>query len=96
MEKKDIAKLSQLARIEIPSSEHRKLKDKLESVLGAIKEVQELEKTLDASTDTDAGEVYNRWRPDKAKVCPEETRRLVIDAFPGAERDALAVKKIIE
>lgn len=95
MKKQDVKKLSDLSRIGMSEAEQEEFVTKISSVLQSVAQVRHLPETVDASSDTELGRVYNRWRRDEVKPIAESEREAIIEAFPESKNEALKVKKII-
>ncbi len=94
MEKKDIAHLAKLARIEVTDSEAEGLAKEITSILGYVSEIEEI--TGDQVAKKEVGALYNVMRDD---VDPHEggifTEELLALA-PQRDGQYVKVKKIIE
>jgi len=85
-----VEKLAELARIELSEEEKKGLLSDMDSILGYIKQIEEVkineEKTLDS--------IINVWREDKIE--PREfSRELIVGQFSDTQDGFLKVKKIL-
>jgi len=94
MDKPDVTKLSELARISLDDVSVDKIDSQIGSILDYVGQLQQLAETVDAASDTEIGYIKNIMRADEAKSDPTE-RASVIKAFPKDKGDHLVVKKIL-
>ena len=90
MEIKDIEKLAELSKIELNNIEKKTLLKDLDSILGYVKQIQEVK------VDDIEPEYSNRnvWREDKLE--PREfSREEIISQFPDSKDGFVKVKKIL-
>jgi aspartyl-tRNA(Asn)/glutamyl-tRNA(Gln) amidotransferase subunit C len=87
---KDVENLASLARIELSEEEKKNLLSDMESILGYVKQIEEL-KVENAESEC---KVYNVWREDE--IIPRDfSRELITEQFPGTQDGFLKVKKIL-
>lgn len=87
---KDVENLASLARIELGEDEKKEILSDLESILGYVKQIEEV-KVEDLESEY---KVHNVWREDE--IIPREfSKELIIDQFPDAQDGFLKVKKIL-
>jgi len=90
MDIKDVENLAELARIEMSEDEKKEILKDMESILGYVKQIKEIEVE---NTEPEC-DVYNVWREDKLE--PREfERELIISQFPDSKDGFLKVKKIL-
>ena len=90
MEIKDVEKLAELAKIELNEEEKKNLLKDMDSILGYVKQIQE----VDVSEIDIEYKNRNIWREDE----PEPrifSRDLIIEQFPDAQDGFVKVKKIL-
>ena len=90
MQIKDIEKLAELAKIELTTPEKEGLLKDLDSILGYVKQIQEVD-----VSDIDV-EYKNRniWREDKIEE-RDFSREEIISQFPDSQDGFVKVKKIL-
>lgn len=87
---KEIENLASLARIELAEDEKRNLLHDLESILGYVKQIEEVKIENVKPEDS----VCNVWREDE--MIPREfSKELTTGQFPDAQDGFLKVKKIL-
>ncbi|MEK9181655.1 MAG: Asp-tRNA(Asn)/Glu-tRNA(Gln) amidotransferase subunit GatC [Patescibacteria group bacterium] len=87
---KDVEDLAELAKLELSNEEKESLLADMESILGYVKQIEEVEVGEVRSNDT----VYNVWREDV--LAPREfSRELIVKQFPDSQDGFLKVKKIL-
>lgn len=64
----DIRKLAKLARLRLSDEEVASIGPQLESILGFVEQLSELD-TEDVDPMTTALDIDNRWRPDQQRPC---------------------------
>ena len=94
MEIKDIEKLAELAKIELTDDEKQGLMKDLDSILGYVKQITEVDLPVQAG----AIEYPNRniWREDVPIQGPVLfSMDLIKEQFPDSQDDFVKVKKIL-
>ncbi len=90
MDIKDVESLAQLARIELTEVEKKELLSDMDSILGYVKQIEEME--VD-ETEADYN-LVNTWREDEIKP-GEFSKEIIIEQFPDKQDRFLKVKKIL-
>jgi aspartyl-tRNA(Asn)/glutamyl-tRNA(Gln) amidotransferase subunit C len=90
MEIKDIEKLAELAKIELNDEEKAKLLKDLDSILGYVKQIQEVD-VKDVAVEY---ENRNIWREDKLEE-RDFSKEIIAEQFPDAQDGFVKVKKIM-
>jgi len=90
--KKEIEKLSQLARIELSEEEKKKFGKQIASILDYIKQIQEVD-TKKIKVDSHLQGLTNVYKQDK-KVESNKTREIV-DQFPKKHGHLNKVKPVL-
>ena len=88
----DVRKLALLARLEISESEVQHLGPQLESILGFVAKLSELD-TTDVEPMTTALDVDNRWRPDE--LTPGLDREAALANAPAADDECFRVPPVL-
>ena len=90
MEIKDVENLAELARIELTEDEKKDLLVDMDSILGYVKQINEIE-VGDVEPEY---QVYNVWLPDE--IAPRDfSHELITKQFPDSKDGFLKVKKIL-
>lgn len=92
LEKKDIEKLAELARLEIPEEEKETLRKEVDSILEFVGQIKELTVAEPAK---EAGAVHNVLREDKDPHLPGEHTEALLREAPETEDGYIRVKKIL-
>lgn len=92
LEKKDIEKLADLARLEVPEDEKETLRMEVDAILGYVGEIQKLSV---GEPKKEAGEVRNVFREDKDPHLPGEFTTELLEEAPEKEDGYIRVKKIL-
>ena len=87
---KDVENLAKLARIELSEDEKRELLSDTESILGYVKQIEEV-KVENVEPELN---VYNVWREDIPDA-REFSREIITEQFPDSKDGFLKVKKIL-
>ena len=87
---KDVENLAELARLELTEEEKRELLSDMDSILGYVKQIEEVQ--ID-KVDPEYS-VYNVWREDQDQA-REFSSDLIIEQFPDKQNGFLKVKKIL-
>ncbi len=90
MEIRDVEKLAELARIEIPDEEKAEFVKNLGSILGYVDIIKN---AAVEGIKPEVGELRNVAREDEARDFDD--RQKLISAFPDSDGDYLKVKKIL-
>jgi aspartyl-tRNA(Asn)/glutamyl-tRNA(Gln) amidotransferase subunit C len=90
---KDIDRLAELARIDVPESEKKSLLGEIDGILNYVDQVKNAPINYDP-TET-VGAVKNITRSDEVISTSDEDRKRLIDEAPKKEGEFIAVKKII-
>ncbi len=90
MEIKDVENLAGLARIELGEEEKKELLSEMDSILGYVKQIEEME-VGDGEAEYD---VYNISREDLLSPRIFE-KELITSQFPDSQNGFLKVKKIL-
>ena len=90
MEIKDIEKLAELAKIELNDTEKQGLLKDLDSILGYVKQIQE----VDVSDIEVEYPNRNIWREDEAKA-RDFLHESITKQFPDSQDGFVKVKKIL-
>ena len=88
----DVRKLALLARLELSDEEVEHLGPQLESILGFVAKLSELE-TDDVEPMTTALDVYNRWRADELR--PGLDRESALANAPSADEACFRVPPVL-
>ncbi|WP_182868052.1 Asp-tRNA(Asn)/Glu-tRNA(Gln) amidotransferase subunit GatC [Stieleria mannarensis] len=88
----DVRKLALLARLEISDEEVEHLGPQLESILGFVAKLSELD-TDDVEPMTTALDVDNRWRPDT--LVPGLDRAAALANAPAADDECFRVPPVL-
>ncbi|MCA9136712.1 MAG: Asp-tRNA(Asn)/Glu-tRNA(Gln) amidotransferase subunit GatC [Planctomycetales bacterium] len=88
----DVRKLALLARLEISDQEVEHLGPQLESILGFVAKLSELD-TTDVEPMTTALDVDNRWRADT--VTPGLDRESALSGAPAADDECFRVPPVL-
>ncbi|HEY4494100.1 MAG TPA: Asp-tRNA(Asn)/Glu-tRNA(Gln) amidotransferase subunit GatC [Candidatus Paceibacterota bacterium] len=95
---KDIEGLAELARIDLSQAEKESLLKDLDSILGYVKQIEEVEVVPDVGRPElgrpTSGTSVNVWREDVAGA-RDFSRELIINQFPDKQDGFLKVKKIL-
>lgn len=90
MDIKSVENLAELARIELSLDEKKALLQDMESILGYVNQIKEVE-----VGDTSRNHVLkNIWREDKIEE-RDFSKELIKEQFPDSQDDFLKVKKIL-
>ena len=96
MEIKDIEKLAELAKIELTDNEKEGLLKDLDSILGYVKQITEVDLPANIGIkEEDDYENRNVWRKDELDLSPDFSHDLIIKQFPDSQDGFIKVKKII-
>ncbi|MEO0455737.1 MAG: Asp-tRNA(Asn)/Glu-tRNA(Gln) amidotransferase subunit GatC [Cyanobacteria bacterium P01_A01_bin.114] len=87
-----VRKVAHLARLDLTADEEQQLTEQLNSILGYVEQLGELD-TDDISPTTRAIEVSNVTRKDE--LTPFEDREAILDCAPDREDDFFRVPKIL-
>ena len=90
---KDIDRLAELARIDVPAAEKTALLGEIDGILSYVDQVKNAPIKYDPTVAV--GAVKNVTRPDEVKSTSDEDRKRLIDEAPKKEGEFVAVKKII-
>ncbi|MCD0461185.1 Asp-tRNA(Asn)/Glu-tRNA(Gln) amidotransferase subunit GatC [Roseiconus lacunae] len=88
----DAAKLARLARLELPQEELEHLAPQLESILGFIDKLSELD-TTDVEPMTTALDVSNRWRADE--FSQSLSREQALANAPASDEECFRVPPVL-
>jgi len=95
---KDVENLAELAKIELSEEEKKELLSDMDSILGYVKQIEE----INIEDTTSEYKIYNVWREDSPRlsqtgqVVPREfSSQLIKEQFPDSKDDFLKVKKIL-
>lgn len=88
----DVRKLALLARLEISDEEVDHLGPQLESILGFVAKLSELD-TTNVEPMTTALDVDNRWRPDE--IVPGLDREAALSNAPAADEECFRVPPVL-
>ena len=96
MEIKDIEKLAELAKIELTQEEKEHLLSDMESSLGYVKQIQEVDLPAQAGVSDLEVEYKNRnvWREDVLEK-RDFSLDLIVEQFPDSQDGFVKVKKIM-
>jgi len=89
---KDIDKLAELARIEIPQEEKESLRQEIDAILGYVGEIQKV--SADTPKEAKQSQV-NVFREDSHPHLPGEFTKELLKSLPRREDDYVKVKKIL-
>lgn len=92
--KKDIRSFSELARINVKKEEEQKLTQDIESILGFVSQIQEVEITIKAS-EGNLGVTTNTMREDGRPYRSGKYTEDILDEAPHKKSGYFKVKKII-
>lgn len=90
---KDIDRLAELARIDVPAGEKSALVKEIGTILAYVDEIKNAPVDFDPSPKP--GPVKNVTRPDVVRPISSEDRGRLLAEVPHKEGDFVAVKKII-
>lgn len=90
---KDVKKMAELARIKLDAKEEKELSGELESILGYIEKLKEV--NIDGVKETDNVFHINEFRKDEPLKEIVDSAPL-IEAAPEKERGFVKVKKILD
>ncbi len=90
MDIKNVENLAELARLELTQEEKEKLLSDMESILGYVKQINEVE-VEDIETSYN---LYNVWRSDELSL-PEFSKELILKQFPDSQDGFIKVQKIL-
>jgi len=95
---KDVESLAGLARIELSPEEKDSLLSDMESILGYVKQIEEVK--IDKENFASDTETHNIWREDLSAVAganeaPNFSKELITDQFSDKQDNFLKVKKIL-
>lgn len=93
MEIKDVQRLAELARIDIPDSEAEILTHDLDAILGYIKQIETA--SIGQGDGLPCGDTPNTVRDDIAEKVSSSVHKSLIDNMPQVENGFLKVKKIL-
>ncbi|TWU50883.1 Glutamyl-tRNA(Gln) amidotransferase subunit C [Rubripirellula tenax] len=88
----DVRKLALLARLELSDAEVEKVRPQLDSILGFVRKLSELD-TEDVEPMTTALDVINRWRPDVA--VPSLNRDQAVANSPAHDDECFLVPPVL-
>ena len=102
MEIKDVENLAELVRIELTEKEKKELLSDMDSILGYVKQIEEVKVPARNASHSDAGgedvkseyDITNVWSEDDL-VSRDFSKDLIIGQFPDAQDGYLKVKKIL-
>jgi len=94
MQREEIERLAQLARLELTAEEGERLPAQLDAILGFVGRLAR----IDTSGVPEEGDTESdpSWRVDEAASTDEATRAQIIQNFPDRRGDALRVPAIFE
>lgn len=92
LEIKDIEKLAELARLEIPDDEKETLREEADSILGFVGEIQKLTPPEPAK---ETRIIRNVFREDKEPHLSGEYTEALLAEVPETEDGYIRVKKIL-
>ena len=92
---KDVEYVAKLARLELTEAEKDNFARQLESILGYIDKLNELD-TRNIQPTSHALNITNVMREDIMVKCPENIRNNILNNAPERESDFFRVKKVIE
>ncbi len=90
----DVARLADLARLELSPEEAETTKKELQSVIGFIDRLQKVD-TTDIPPMTMPAKSIG-WREDVASPCSTETREQILNNFPSRKGDLLCTPGVFE
>lgn len=90
----EIARLAELARLEISPEENARAQKELERVLEYVGRLSKIDTAGVAETSGDAGQAP--LRADEAVACDDVARELILSDFPDRAGDALRVPAVFE
>jgi len=90
MELRDVEKLAELARLDMPREEKETLLSDLQKVLEYVGQIEKAE----AKEPKSEKKTYNFWREDEVNST-KYRRDGIVGQFPATEEDYLKVKKIL-
>ena len=93
--KKDVDYVASLARLEFNEKDKENLTKQLESILGYIEKITEVD-TPKIEPTSHGLTGHNVWRQDQAVKTPKETIERLFKNAPETDGDFFKVKKVIE
>ncbi len=93
MNKEEILKLGNMARIAITDDEAEALSDDIDAVLSYVGVVNEI--TADVAVTKKVGAVHNVFREDEVTVEPGSYTKVLMAEAPKVRKERLEVKKIL-
>ena len=92
-EKADISKLALLSRLALSENEKESLQKDLNSILGYISQIKEVDVPPLVDTETS---FRNQFREDVVISSPDKEREALLGALPEREKDHVLVQKILD
>lgn len=93
--KKDVEHVARLARLALSEEEKERYAAQLESILGYIEKLSQLD-TKNVPITTHVLPMANVWREDQAEPNRLGSQEAILKNAPGAEPPFFKVKKVIE
>jgi aspartyl-tRNA(Asn)/glutamyl-tRNA(Gln) amidotransferase subunit C len=91
---KDVDHIANLARIELSDAEKKEFSSQLSDIVGYIDKLKEVD-TENVEPVSQVTGMVNVMREDVAKVCDEETRKIIASNFPEEQDGYIKVKQIL-
>jgi|GEM_PF-281972 aspartyl-tRNA(Asn)/glutamyl-tRNA(Gln) amidotransferase subunit C len=96
MNKEEIKKIADLARLEISDEESEKMAGEIDSILGYIDQIKSAEiSDQGAESRIENASVRNVMREDSEPHKVSENTKVLIDEVPDSQDDLVKVKKIL-
>lgn len=92
--KSQIEKIAQLARLELSEKEKMKYQEQFKSILGFIDSLQEVD-VSDLDVLGVGGDFSNQLREDVVLDCPEDEKVLAINQTKEIENKQIKVKRVL-
>lgn len=91
---KEVKHIAQLARLGLPKSEEKKIREKLSSILQYVAQLNELDLAEEKPASRSV-KIENAMRKDEAKESDPETRNKLIESAPEKESGFIKVKSVL-
>jgi aspartyl-tRNA(Asn)/glutamyl-tRNA(Gln) amidotransferase subunit C len=93
LSREDVKRLADLARIRLSDEEMERAEKELDSVLGYVDRLQQVDTT---GVDPFTPPVRSEWREDVALPCDDLAHELILSNFPARKGDLLQTPGVFE
>jgi aspartyl-tRNA(Asn)/glutamyl-tRNA(Gln) amidotransferase subunit C len=95
IERKDIEKLAELSRIDVPEGEKESLRKDIDSILAYVSQIKEVHGSIQGGDEKKAGVLRNVMREDSSPHESGMHTEALLNSAPKREGGYLKVKKIL-